>query len=82
MPADVFNAALSDGFAVIYPEARPEYYNTQEHPQAARRADEQAHTEALTATVGGEVDKKMKTIDEPFASPSSALTKRTRAVGS
>lgn len=76
MPAEVFSASLSDGFAVVNPDSRPEYYNSLGHQQT-RRADEQG------APANGEVEKKAKDLDEtPFAASSSTLTKRTRAVGS
>ncbi|XP_026193456.1 uncharacterized protein LOC34619756 [Cyclospora cayetanensis] len=77
MPAEVFSASLSDGFANIHPEARLEYYNTVEHPGPSRRPEETA------ASAGGDTEKKTKGVDETaFASSSSTLTKRTRAVGS
>lgn len=82
MPAEVFSASLSDGFAVVHPESRGEYYNTLGHPQQAHRPDESGGATSVAPT-GGEVEKKAKDVDErPFASSSSTLTKRTRAVGS
>lgn len=83
MPAEVFSASLSDGFAVVFPEAREEYYNTLGQPKQAHRQDDSGATTASVASAGGEVEKKAKDVDEmPFASSSSTLTKRTRAVGS
>ncbi|CDJ29508.1 fatty acyl-CoA desaturase, putative [Eimeria mitis] len=77
MPAEVFSASLSDGFAVVHPDSRPEYYNSLGQPTQTRRAEESG------TSANGEVDKKAKDLDEmPFAASSSTLTKRTRAVGS
>ncbi|CDJ61496.1 fatty acyl-CoA desaturase, putative [Eimeria maxima] len=77
MPAEVFSASLSDGFAVVHPDSRPEYYNSLGQPAQERRAEEPG------TSTNGEVDKKAKDLDEaPFGASSSTLTKRTRAVGS
>lgn len=83
MPAQVFSASLSDGFAVINPESKAEPYNSVGHGQQACRTDEPRTASTSVGTVAGEVDKKGKDVDQtPFASSSSTLTKRTRAVGS
>ncbi|KAL8452262.1 hypothetical protein Emed_001423 [Eimeria media] len=79
MPAEVFSASLSEGFAIVNPDSKAEYYNSMGGGQQGRRTDE-----LRTATMGlAEVDKKAKDMDQvPFASASSTITKRTRAVGS
>ncbi|KAL8446148.1 hypothetical protein Emag_004834 [Eimeria magna] len=79
MPAEVFSASLSEGFAIVNPDSKAEYYNSMGRGQQGRRTDE-----LRTATMGlAEVDKKAKEMEQvPFASASSTITKRTRAVGS
>ncbi|KAL8436393.1 hypothetical protein ACSSS7_001793 [Eimeria intestinalis] len=79
MPAEVFCPSLSEGFAIVNPDSKAEYYNSMGRGQQDRRTDE-----LRTSTMGlAEVEKKVKDMDPaPFASASSTITKRTRAVGS
>lgn len=83
MPAEVFSPSLSDGFAIVHPESKAESYNSMGRRQQSGRADETRSAATSIGTVSGEAEKKGKDVDEtPFASSSSTLTKRTRAVGS
>lgn len=83
MPAEAFSASLAEGFAIVHPESKAEYYNSVEHPEQTCRADESGTPAASIAAATGDVEKKAKAVDETlFSSSSSKITKRNRAVGS